>query len=260
MNSKETKSKLTSKEIDINALARFITPVHNSLQHSPKEVSLSEVSDFKQREAFVNQASIGLTQKGKNIFQSELFENLHKAELALQQPSSVTITDSEHFAHLVSSLKSSGLFTMAKSVELLLAKTKLVKNVSNVIISKRAKTARKAKGKQTTQEMRRAIEDYKAKLKSWAIRKYDEDCQYREQRGELKRAKRSGEFAANTWLLGMAEDDLSLDSYEPTALSDAFIEGLTDEGNYHGSPEQPDHLLDFKLTATFFYSCIKNIK
>ena len=58
----------------------------------------------------------------------------------------------------------------------------------------------------------------------------------------------------------MAEDDLDLDQIDPSLLNDALVEGLTVEGNYHGSPEQPVHLLGFKLTSTFFYQCIKEEK
>lgn len=260
MSQKESPLKPTSKQIDISALGRFVTPVHRTLQRTPKEISLYEISEIQQKDDFIKLASNGLNKNGKDIFQSGLYESLLKAELAIQNPSSMTISDSEHFSHLISALKTSGLFTMAKSVELLLAKTKLVKNVSNVIISKKARKARKAKGEKTTEEMRKELEDYKASLKSWAIEKYIKNREYRLQRDKPKRAKRSGEFAAHIWLSGMAEDDLDLDQIDPSLLNDALVEGLTVEGNYHGSPEQPIHLLGFKLTSTFFYQCIKEEK
>ncbi len=260
MSQKESPLKPTNKEIDISALGRFVTPIQRSLQCTPKEISLYEISEIQQKDDFIKLASNGLNRNGKDVFQSGLYENLLKAELAMQKPSSMTISDSEHFAHLISALKSSGLFTVAKSVELLLAKTKLVKNVSNVIISKKARKARKAKGEETTEEMKKELEDYKASLKSWAITKYIKDCEYRLQRDEDNRPKRSGELAAHIWLLGMAEDDLDLDQIDTSLLNDALVEGLTVEGNYHGSPEQPVHLLGFKLTSTFFYQCIKEEK
>lgn len=260
MSPKESPLKLTSKQIDIKALGRFVTPVHSSLQRTPKEISLYEISEIQQKDSFIEQALDGVNKKGKYVFQSELYEILFKTELVIQKPSSVIVSDSEHFASMVIALKASGLFTMANSIELLLAKTKLVKSVSNVIISKKARSARKAKGELTTQEMRAELEDYKASLKSWAIGIYIKDCEYRLQRDEPKRAKRSGEFAANIWLLGLVQDDLGLDKIEPSLLSDTLVKGLTKEGNYHGSPEQPDHLLGFKLTSTFFYQCIKELK
>jgi len=260
MSQKESPLKPTNKEIDISALGRFVTPIQRSLQYIPKEISLYEISEIQQKDDFIKLASNGLNSNGKDVFQSELYENILKAELAMQKPSSTTISDSEHFAHLISALKSSGLFTMAKSVELLLAKTKLVKNVSNVIISKKARKARKAKGEKTTEEMRKELEDYKASLKDWAIGKYNKDCESRLQRYEDNRPKRSGELAAHIWLLGMAEDDLNLDKIEPSQLSENLVKSLTKEGNYHSSPEQPDHLLGFNLTSTFFYQCIKEQK
>jgi len=260
MSPKESPLKPTSKQIDISALGRFVTPVHRTLQRTPKEISLYEISEIQQKDDFIKLASNGLNKNGKDIFQSGLYESLLKAELAIQKPSSMTISDSEHFTHLISALKSSGLFTMAKSVELLLAKTKLVKNVSNVIISKKARSSRKAKDEKTTEEMKKELENYKVSLKSWANNKYEENCQYRKKRGEPIRAKRSGELAANIWLLGMAEDDLNLDKIEPSQLSENLVKSLTKEGNYHSSPEQPDHLLGFNLTSTFFYQCIKEQK
>ena len=260
MSSKVSPLKPTSKQLDIRALGRFITPVHVSIQRTPTEISLYEVNDIRQKEDFIKLASNGLNNNGKDAFQSGLYESLLKAELAMQKPSSMAISDSEHFNHLISALKSSGLFTMAKSVELLLSKTKLVKSVSNVIISKKARRARKAKGEKTTEEMRKELEDYKASLKDWAIGKYNKDCESRLQRYEDNRPKRSGELAAHIWLLGMVEDDLDLDQIDTSLLNDALVEGLTVEGNYHGSPEQPVHLLGFKLTSTFFYQCIKEEK
>jgi len=155
MSPKESPLKPTSKQIDISALGRFVTPVHRTLQRTPKEISLYEISEIQQKDDFIKLASNGLNKNGKDIFQSGLYESLLKAELAIQKPSSMTISDSEHFTHLISALKSSGLFTMAKSVELLLAKTKLVKNVSNVIISKKARSSRKAKDEKTTEEMKK---------------------------------------------------------------------------------------------------------
>jgi len=260
MSPKESPSKSTSKQIDMSALGRFVTPVHITLQRTPKEISLYEISEIQQKDDFIKLALNGLNKNGKDVFQSRLYESLLKAELAIQKPSSMTISDSEHFTHLISALKSSGLFTMAKSVELLLAKTKLVKNVSNVIISKKARKARKAKGEKTTEEMRKELEDYKASLKDWAIGKYNKDCESRLQRYEGNRPKRSGELAAHIWLLGMVEDDLDLDQIDTSLLNDTLVERLTVEGNYHGSPEQPAHLLGFKLTSTFFYQCIKEEK
>lgn len=260
MKKKENSEKPSNRQVDISALSRFITPVRISLQRTPKEISLLELSEIQQRDDFIKLASNSLNKNGKDVFQSELYESLLKAELGIQKPSSVIVSDSEHFTQLISALKSSGLFTIAKSVELLLAKTKLVKNVSNVIISKKAKQARKSKGALTTQDMRAELEGYKVRLKSWAIARYIKDCDYRQQRNEPRRAKRSGEFSANIWLFDMAKEDLSLNKYEPAALSEALLEGLTKEGNYHGSPEQPDHLLDFKLSSTFFYQCIKEEK
>lgn len=260
MSQKESPLKPTSKQIDISALGRFVTPVHRSLQRTPKEISLYEIAEIQQKDDFIKLASNGLNNNGKDIFQSGLYESLLKAEFAMQNPSSMTISDSEHFAHLISALKSSGLFTMAKSVELLLAKTKLVKNVSNVIISKKARKARKAKGEKTTEEMRKELEEYKASLKSWAIGRYQADYLDRQQRKKPMRTKRSGELAAHIWLSGMAEDDLGLDKIDTSLLNEALVEGLTVEGNYHGSPEQPVHLLGFKLTSTFFYQCIKELK
>ena len=258
MSKQETLSYLTEQQQNIKALGRFITPVHLTLQKIPQSISLDELAEAQQKKIFISNVKNDLNTKGKLVSQSELYENLLKAEIALLEPSSGVVTDSEHFATIANTMKKCGLFSMAKSIELLLAKTKLVRNVSSVITSKKAKAARKFKGEKVTEEELADLNTYKCKLKSWALKKYFENCEYRRNRNEAVRPKRSGEYAANKWLFDMVEADLDLDKFPTSKLSEDLVKGLTPEGNYHGSPEQPDNLLGFQLTTTFFYQCLKS--
>ncbi|WP_440875453.1 hypothetical protein [Thalassotalea sp. PLHSN55] len=258
MNTKNTSPSLSTRQLDILSLSKFVTPIHSTLQKVPSSISLQELSDACDKDTFIEKTTQNLSTLGKTQTQSDLYETLIKADQVLLSPTPHIILDTEHINKIVIALKTGGLFAMAKSVELLLDKTKAVQSISRVIRSKKAQAARKAKGTNTTIDEAAALEEYKHKLKVWANEKYAQDCEYQRSRNEPPRPKRSGSNAANHWLLEMALADLALDSFEPSMLDESITDSLTEEGNLYGSPEQPDNLLGFKLTSSFFYQCIKN--
>lgn len=258
MQDKNKPDSLTERQMNIRAFGKFITPVSVTIRKPLQFDSLEAAYEAQSRQEITNRMISQTEKHGTGKAQALIYEKLLAADLLLVDPNdNKPAYDTEHFLNIAVELKNAGLFNTAKSVELLLAKTKLVRNVSHVIISKKAQASRKAKDEVITNQMRVNLEEYKSSLKLWALGKYSGDCQYRLKRNEPKRAKRTGDIAADKWLLAMAEEDLQLSLLDPSILNDALVEGLTEEGNFHGSPEQPDHLLGFKLSLKFFYRCLK---
>lgn len=253
---KEQRSEKRRK--DLQALITFGTRIHKTLSEPLDPNSLAAVAESSIRNKFVNKVEAMSKEKGLVTAQALLYEQLLMDDIkSIQVDDSGLQKDSVFFNTFAEELRAAGLFNRANAVDLLLAKTKLVRNIKDVFVSKIAQSARKPKTIGATQEERDLLNEYKLELKEWANKKYTQDCALRKASGKRIRAKTKGSEAADKWLYQMAFEDLKLNEESFLSLTDDELNALPDDGTLHGSPEAPENILDFKLSARFFYEQIK---
>jgi len=252
------KQRSDKRRDDLKSFVTFIKPVHKTLVEPLDPTSLVGAAESYARNKFNRKVEATTQEKGIALTQALLYEKLLMADIQ------ITKIENNHFkmdkvlVHDLSvTLRDSGLFNFARMLELLVEKQSTVRCIKDVFISKGAKKAADKRYDSVSNADEELLKEYKNDLKIWAIKKYLEDCEYRKKRKELPRHKRLGEDPANKWLLDMAEDDVRLGKISEEEVHRNINDRLTIEGNLYGSPAQPDNLMGFKLTVTFFYQCLK---
>jgi len=257
---KLTKNKRLEKRKDnLNALVTFIKPVHKSISTPLDPKSLASLAEISARDSFVKKYDESIKDKGVVVTQALMYERLLMSDVRSADIDDNTFkSDSIYFKEFSDELKAAGMFNRAKAIDLLLAKKKLVTNIKDVFVSKIAQKARKGNVQKATHTERELLNEYLIELKAWAIKMYSSDCEQRKASGESVRVKTKGPNAADKWLYQMAMEDVDLNENSFLDLSYEELNSMPDDGTLHGSPEAPDNLLDFKLSARFFYNQIKN--
>lgn len=251
--------RLDKRQDNLNALVTFIKPVHKSISEALDPTALASLAEMSAKDAFVKNYENTSKEKGVAVTQALIYEKLLMADIRSVDLGNTDFKhDSIYFKEFSDELKAAGMFNRAKSIDLLLAKMKLVTNIKDVFVSKIGQKARKLKTQGATHEERELLDEYLIELKKWAIRTYSLDCEKRKNSGQKVRTKTKGVDAADKWLYQMAMADISLSENSFLDLSDEELTELPDDGTLNGSPEQPDNLLDFKLSVRFFYDQIKN--
>lgn len=258
MNQLTKKQRSEKRRKDLRALITFGTRVHKTLSEPLDPNSLAAIAESSIRDKFVKKVEALSKEKGLTTAQALLYEQFLTADLrSVQVDDSGLEKDTVYFSKFSGELRAAGLFNRANAVDLLLAKTKLVKNIKDVFVSKIAQSARKAKTQGATQDEINLLDEYRLDLKEWANRVYSLDCTQRKALGKRVRPKTKGPDAADKWLYQMAVEDLNLHENSFLSLTDDELGALPDDGTLHSSPEIPENVLDFRLSVRFFYEQIK---
>jgi hypothetical protein len=252
------KQRSEKRRENFRALITFSTRVHKTLSEPLDPNSLAGAAEISARDMFVKKIEATTQEKGIATAQALLYEQLLMADIkSVQVEDSGLQKDSVFFNNFSAELRTAGLFNRANAVDLLLVKTKLVRNIKDVFVSKIAQSARKPKTLNATQEERHLLDEYRLELNEWANRIYLLDCAQRKASGKRVRAKTKGPEAADKWLYKMAVEDLKLNEESFLYLTDDELNALPVDGTLHSSPEAPNNTLDFKLSARFFYEQLK---
>jgi hypothetical protein len=253
------KQRLDKRQDNLHALVTFIKPVHKSISEPLDLTALASVAEIATRDAYVKNYDDTSKEKGVALTQALIYEKLLMGDVrSVDLGNTGYKRDSIYFKEFSEELKAAGMFNRAKSIDLLLAKMELLTNIKDVFVSKIGQKARKLKIQEATHKECGLLDEYLIELKTWATRTYSIDCEQRKATGQKVRVKTRGPNAADKWLYQMAMEDLSLNENSFLDLSDEELSNIPDDGTLNGSPEQPDNVLDFKLSVRFFYDQIKN--
>jgi hypothetical protein len=252
------KQRQEKRRYDIKSLVTFIKPVHKTLVEPIEPTSLVGAADSYARNEFSKKIKAATQEKSIVLAQAILYEKFLMADIELTKVENNHYKMDKVLVHDLSViLRDSGLFNLERMLGLLIEKQRTVRGIKDVFITKGAKETANKRYEAVSNIDIEMLKEYKNDLKTWANKKYIEGCEYKKNRKEFPRRKREGEDAANMWLLEMAEDDVRLGKISEEEIQKNINDRLTIEGNLYGSPAQPDNLMGFKLTATFFYQCLK---
>ena len=98
----------------------------------------------------------------------------------------------------------------------------------------------------------KGLEEYRTRLRKWAVMMYLQDREESDSLGRSYRSKREGKSNAADWLLELFKEDRKVEKEKNAVPRNA------DTGNHNGSP-QPPIKPKFNASKNFFYKAIQNL-